>query len=278
MRVLVTGGAGFIGSHLTRLLLAVDREVVVLDDLSTGRRESVPVGARLVVGDILNPVALRDAAAGCELAYHLAAVSSIPACLADPVRAEAVNVEGTARICEAVPRVVLASSIAVRLGDGPYARSKRAGEEIVSRAGGMFLRLHNVYGPGQPARGGEGAVVAAFVAAALTGEPATIHGDGRQRRDFVHVDDVVTALYILDTPSFLTEIGTGHAISVRTLWQAIRHQARRLGLPDPGEAEFAPAREGDVREAVSLHAYPNARGINDGLREMLRIGIAARRR
>jgi UDP-glucose 4-epimerase len=219
VRTLVTGGAGFIGSTLVDALLADGHEVTVLDDLSRGRREQVAGAARLVVGDVAGPAAheaLR--AARPEVVFHQAAQIEVRRSVAEPLLDTQVNVLGTVNLLQAcadlgVRRVVFASSGGAIYGDtdivptpeshparpaSQYGAAKACGEVY----GGVYQRLHglelvalryaNVYGPRQDPHG-EAGVVAIFAQRLLRGEPTTIHGDGCQTRDYVHVDDVVAA-------------------------------------------------------------------------------------
>jgi UDP-glucose 4-epimerase len=221
---LVTGGAGFIGSHLTHALVAQGASVRVLDDLSTGRREHLPSSAELVVADVRDERAVREAVAGCDGVFHLAAVASVARSLEDPVGTGSVTHGGTVNVAHrahaaAVRRVVLASSCAV-YGDSqalplaeesrprplsPYAAAKLASEEtLVSLASAssspafsaVCLRFFNVYGPRQDPASEYSGVIARFITAALDGRPITVDGDGRQSRDFVYVEDVVRALLL----------------------------------------------------------------------------------
>lgn len=219
--VLVTGGAGFIGSHLVDALVERGAKVVVLDNLSTGfeaNLEGVRSRIRFLKGDIRDAEACREAVAGAGYVFHLAARGSVPRSMADPVPTIDINVRGTATVFAAcrdaeVPTVIYASSSSV-YGDGttlpkregdegrplsPYALSKVAGEqlaEVFSRCYGMRtigLRYFNVFGPRQDANGPYAAVVPRFFSAIRRGEAPVIHGDGEQSRDFTYVSDVVHA-------------------------------------------------------------------------------------
>ena len=222
MKVLVTGGAGFIGSHLTERLVADGHQVRVLDDLSTGSRSnlnSVADDIDLVVGDVADQVVATKAAAGCEAVVHLAAVASVEASVRDPLRTHRTNLTGSVTIFEAAARsgarrVVYASSAAV-YGDAlelpiredapkrpmsPYAIDKLAGEHYLAhyqRSGaftGTAFRFFNVYGPRQDPSSPYSGVISVFLERARRGEGVTIFGDGRQTRDFVYVRDLVDVL------------------------------------------------------------------------------------
>ena len=221
-RYLVTGGAGFIGSHVSSKLLDLGHQVVVLDDLSSGRRENLDRIAapalEFVHGSLLDEAALRRSVEGVEAVFHQAAIPSVPRSFADPASTLAANVEGSARLLEAcrasgVNNVVVASSSSV-YGDtptlpkqedmrpsplSPYALSKLAVERlchIYAREYGfqiVALRYFNIFGPWQDPESQYAAVVPRFITAMLQGERPTIYGDGLQSRDFTFVDNVVAA-------------------------------------------------------------------------------------
>jgi UDP-glucose 4-epimerase len=269
---LVTGGAGFIGSHLVDALVKERRPVRVFDNLSSGRRGNVPPPADLHVGDLRDAAAIERAMEGVGVVFHLAAVASVPASLEKPLDCNAVNVAGTLALLRAagaagVRRVVFASSTAV-YGEAqppiaedavprplsPYAASKLAGELLCATAAQHFgvetvaLRFFNVYGPRQDPASPYAAVVPAFAAALLSGRPATIHGDGTQTRDFVYVGDAVAALRVsAEVPRprrSAYNVGSGRAVSIGELAHVV---ARAAGVA--AELDFQPARPGDVRRS-----------------------------
>ena len=280
---LVTGGAGFIGSHLVRALLACGSRVRVLDDLSTGHRHNLPPDAEFIEGRVDDEAAASRATEGCDLAFHLAAMVSVPQSVADPDACVRSNIVGTQRVlsacCEAgVRRVVLASTCAV-YGDEPslpsregdptaccsaYAASKLAGEALVQAmtrstpptAGesaqtmsGVCLRFFNVFGPGQDPKSAYAAVISAFASALLEGRTPTVFGDGRQSRDFVFVGDVVRANLLAATSpepfrGEVLNVGTGRSTSLLELLAAMARLADR-----PPQARHEPARSGDVRHS-----------------------------
>jgi UDP-glucose 4-epimerase len=275
MRTLVTGGAGFIGSHVVDGLIERGADVAVLDDISTGRRENLDQalanGAELVDGDI------RDAGAVTELCervrpetiFHLAAQIDVRKSVADPAFDARVNVEGTVNVLRAaqalgVPRVVNTSSGGAIYGEAqsipapedhpvapeaPYGLSKFCAENYCA----LFTRLHglstvslrygNVYGPRQDPLG-EAGVIAIFCGKLLAGERPTIFGDGRQTRDYVYVGDVVDAnlLAAESDAGGPFNVGLGVEVSVLELVEALRPHAAN-GF-DP---EHAPERLGEVR-------------------------------
>jgi UDP-glucose 4-epimerase len=217
-KVVVTGGAGFIGSYLVRKLVELGKEVHVVDDLSFGRRERVAAEARLVTADVRDGSALGGVFRDADTVFHMAAISSVVLSLEDPVRVHAVNALGTVSVLDAarkcgVRRVVYSSSSAA-YGDqpaaalsedmqaapqSPYGLSKYEGELAARLFSELFglqtvsLRYFNVYGPGQDPNGPYAAVIARFAEARKAGRPLPVVGDGRQTRDFIAVDDVVQA-------------------------------------------------------------------------------------
>lgn len=278
MRVVVTGGAGFIGSHVVDRLLARGDVVLVVDDLSRGTRGQVPAGARLVVANVGHPAA---AAAIAEFAphgiCHLAAQMDVGASVRDPVHDAQVNVLGTLQVLQAArlggcSRLVLASSGGAIYGDAaqmptdeaadcapesPYGVSKRCGELYVAwaaRAYGMqctSLRLSNVYGPRQSPKG-EAGVVAIFAEAMLRRRAPVIFGDGEQSRDFVYVDDVARAFVAAldaDAASGALNVGSGHNTSLNQLVDIL---AEATGWR--ASARYAPAKPGEVRHSCLSHA------------------------
>jgi nucleoside-diphosphate-sugar epimerase len=268
---LVTGGAGFIGSHLVRALLERGDQVRVLDNLSTGRRENLAgLNIELIEGDVRDLGTVRQAVSGVNQIYHLAAFISVQASMEDPLDCYAVNLNGSLNLLWAAhqaddSRIVLASSAAV-YGDieervdetrvprplSPYAGSKLAMEQTAQLFANSFnlpavsLRCFNVYGPRQSPDSPYAAVIPIFVREMLEGRPATIHGDGEQTRDFVFVEDVVKA-FILATEveeSFgdVFNIGGGTSISILDL----AHTLQQI-IPDSLEPIYASPRLGDIR-------------------------------
>lgn len=299
MKVLVTGGAGFIGANLCRTLAGRPEieSVTVLDDLSTGdpgNLAGLPVD--LVPGSILDAGLLARLVAGMDTVVHLAARPSVPRSLADPLASHAVNATGTLHVLEACratrPHVLLASSSSV-YGDSPvpckhedlparplspYGASKLATEAYALAYASSFalpvlpFRFFNVYGPLQPAGHAYAAVIPAFVSAALDGRPVPIHGDGRQSRDFTYVGSVAEVLADAVarrvTSTAPVNLAFGGRITLLSLKDAL---AEVLG--HPVEAEFLPSRAGDIRESQAsarllLGLFPGVRPVPlaDGLR------------
>ena len=275
--ILITGGAGFIGSHLTRHF-AEQAEVTVLDDLRSGYARNLDgVRCRFLQGSILDDVALKQAIAGAEEVYHLAAMISVPESIAKPAECAKLNTEGTQRVLDAalnagVRKVVLASSAAI-YGDNPtvpklesmtpepkspYAETKLAGEKLLAqytRAHGLgttSLRFFNVFGPQQDPRSAYAAAVPIFIAKALRDEPIGIHGDGGQTRDFIHVADIVGALAYAGHSKDMSgtyNVGYGQSQSILALAQEI---IRLTG--SKSTIEHLPSRAGDVRHSLASTA------------------------
>lgn len=277
MKVVVTGGAGFIGANLCRRLLATDGVdgVVALDDLSSGFESNLAgVAATLEVGSILDAELLDTVLTGASAVVHLAAVPSVPRSIADPVRSHEANATGTLQVLEAArraataPQVVVASSSSVYGANpaipkvetlrpmpmSPYAVSKLATECYALSHGQVYgmdtlaFRFFNVFGPLQAAGHAYAAVVPAFVDAALAGRPLTVHGDGKQTRDFTFIDTVTAVL---------TDAVVGRKSSTEPVNLAYGSRTSLLELIDllgevlgaPVDVEHVEPRAGDVRDS-----------------------------
>ncbi len=286
---LVTGGAGFIGSHLVERLVESGHRVRVLDNLSTGRRENLGnVADRIefVEGDIRARDVVCQAVEGIDGIFHLAAIASVPRSVEAPLEAHAVNVTGTLHVYEearraGVRRVVLSSSTAV-YGDtshmplsedlpmrplSPYAATKAACElyaGVYSRTMGVevvALRYFNVYGPRQDPTGPYAGVIARFIDCMVKGIAPVLYGGGQQTRDFVFVDDVVEANLramqaAADAAGEAFNVASGQSVSVRRLAELI---AELTGFA--GEFEVRPARPGDIlHSAASIEKARSALG------------------
>lgn len=303
-RYVVTGGAGFIGSHVVDALLARGDDVVVIDSLVSGFRANLPdVSPRLrfIEADIRNAQALAEAMQGATGLVHLAAMVSVVDTIARPAEGFSVNVEGTFRVLEAaaeagLTRGVFASSAAV-YGDeagipnreemalapiSPYGMHKATGELLCrdisqrSELKMVPLRFFNIFGPRQDPSGPYAAVISAFVSRLSRGEPIEIHGDGGQTRDFCYVANVVDAvLAALDrAPSVAPaplNVGTGVAVTIRELARTIAEVLVAEDAP-----QFGKARPGDIRHSVaaidrasSSLDYTPAFGLAEGLRAWL---------
>lgn len=272
-RVLVTGGAGFIGSHLVEALASRDHQIRVLDDLSSGRRSNLPrSGFEFIHADIRDEGLLSSAVAGVDWVFHLAALVSVPASMSRPLDAYDTNLMGSLRLLraardEGVKRVVLSSSCAVYgavAGPAvethspqplsPYAASKWAMEV----AGKLFasayslpvvsLRYFNVFGPRQRPDSDYAAVIPKFITRMMAGQPPIIHGDGHQTRDFVFVGDVCRANLAAANSNVaageVLNVGGGQAVSVVEL-ESILHRY----LPDAPSPEHGAGRIGDIRHS-----------------------------
>ncbi|MFO7713865.1 SDR family oxidoreductase [Desulfosarcina sp.] len=277
-RALVTGGAGFIGSHLVEQLAASGCRVTVLDNLSTGHRHNiVGLGDRIefVEGDIRDADLLDHVTKGCEVVFHQAAVVSVSQTVQDPAFSCEVNDLGTVRVLDAsrrngVRRVVMASSSAVYGDDprlpktedmtpkplSPYAVQKLAGEFYAAVFGGLYgletvcLRYFNVFGPRQDPSSPYSGVISIFMAKAVSGQVPTIYGDGGQSRDFIYVKDVVRANLLAASEAAANgrvfNVGTGSFIRICDLWEMIGALSNVKISP-----VFGPPRAGDIRESVS---------------------------
>jgi UDP-glucose 4-epimerase len=279
-RVLVSGGAGFIGSHVVEAYLAAGDEVSVLDDLSTGKAENVPAGVNLVRADIRSPEARAlVAGGGFTVLNHHAAQMDVRRSVEDPVFDAQVNVLGLLNLLEgaragSVRRIVFASSGGTVYGEGaptpttetaaklpasPYGTAKLTSEYYLATFAQLYgmeavaLRYANVYGPRQNPHG-EAGVVAIFGKRLLKGEPITIYGDGEQTRDLVYVEDVAAAnllaaerplpaLQSLDSRAY--NVGTGVETSVNRLADLIAQVTGR-----PGDVRRAPARAGEIQRSA----------------------------
>ncbi len=293
---LVTGGAGFIGSHLVRALLERGDQVRVLDDLSTGREEYLSgLDLDLIVGDIRDLRTVHQAMEGVNLVFHLAALISVPASIEDPLDCYAVNLNGSLNMLWAahkagVRRFVLASSAAV-YGESegkvdesapthplsPYATSKLAMEQaaqLFATTSGLrtvSLRCFNIYGPRQSPDSPYAAAIPIFIQTMIESQPPTIDGDGKQTRDFVYVEDVVRAFLMAaerhEVAGEVFNIGGGGSISildlVHTLQQLIPNTpAPIFGPPRPGDIRFS---EADISHAERALGYRPTIDLKQGL-------------
>jgi UDP-glucose 4-epimerase len=271
---LVTGGCGFIGSHLVDALLATGRPVRVFDDFSTGQRTNLATGVELVEGCVTDAAAVERAVAGCEVVFHLAALASVAKSVENPLASHAVCATGTLNVLNAarkagVRRVVYAGSASAYGGasdpDGqgeetplvalsPYAAAKLAGEFYCQSFAATYgletvrLRFFNVFGPRQRADSPYSGVIAIFTAALTGGRVPTVHGDGLQSRDFVYVSDVADALIRASTTPGVSgqvfNVGTGKSV---TLLELVAEMNAILGTS--ATPTHAAPRAGDIRHS-----------------------------
>ncbi len=310
-RVLVTGGAGFIGSHLVRRLVEEGDDVRVLDDLSTGKRENlleVADSVELVEGDLRDPSALGRAVAGCECVFHEAALPSVPRSIVDPITSHEVNATGTLLVLEAarqagVRRLVYAASSSA-YGEtetlpksedlptsplSPYGVSKLAGElyarvyAVVHGMETVSLRYFNVFGPRQDPDSPYAAVIPLFIARLSNGERPKIYGDGEQSRDFTYVENVVEANLLASKAAGLGGVTVNVACGAQT---TLNELAGLLGEILGGDAtpEYSPPRPGDIRHSYAdistarrILGYRPRVDLRDGLRRTAEWFLAARK-
>ncbi len=302
MLALVTGGAGFIGSHLVDRLVVEGHAVRVLDDFSTGKRGNLPQDARVELweGDVGDPRAVGAAVQGATWVFHQAAVASVPRTVADPIGTQRTNYQGTLNVLEAarqhgVQRVMFAASAAA-YGDlpdlpkredspvkplSPYAVDKLASEYACAVYHQLFglqtvrLRYFNVFGPRQDPSSPYSGVISIFADRLATGSQVTIFGDGGQTRDFVYVADVVEAnLRAAQVPEAAGEvfnIATGRPVTLNGL---LRTMCEIVGKPVA--PTYAAPRSGDIRHssadtsrARSVLGWSSAVDLQDGLERLL---------
>jgi UDP-glucose 4-epimerase len=302
--ILVTGGAGFIGSHLADALLARGHRVRVLDNLSTGKRANLPLDnprLELIEGDVADIGAVQAALAGCTAVAHLAAVASVQASVDDPVGTHQSNFIGTLNLCEAmreqgVRRVLFASSAAVygQNGEGtaidedtpkapltPYAADKLASEHYLDfyrRQHGLepaIFRFFNIFGPRQDPSSPYSGVISIFAERALAGLPISVFGDGEQTRDFVYVADLVTLLVqALEAPQVeagAVNVGLDRATSLNQLLAALADILGNLPPVTHGEARAGDIRHSraDNRRLLARFVFPEPTPLRDGLARLL---------
>ncbi|HEY7349258.1 MAG TPA: SDR family oxidoreductase [Ktedonobacterales bacterium] len=302
-RYLITGGAGFIGSHIAQTLLEQGQSVRVFDNLSSGREGNLAAfggRAEVIRADLRDLAAVRAAAAGVEVVFHEAALASPPESIADPLRALEVNVTGTQHVLLAardagVRRVVFASSCALYGNEptlpkeesmtpcplSPYALHKLTGEHLCRLFTQLYgletvaLRYFNVFGPGQNPNSEYAAVIPRFLTALLEGRRPVVFGDGEQTRDFIYIENVVRANLLAAEASRavgqVINIGSGEQRSLNAL---LGVAGDLLGARV--QAEYREARVGDVRDSLaaiqrarSLLGYELIIGFQEGLERTL---------
>ncbi len=288
-KLLITGGAGFIGGHTVNLAMALGWQVRLLDNLSTGLATKVETlasqGAQVIIGDVRDVDIVLAAVEGCDAIIHLAAQVSVPRSVEQPEETLEINVGGTANLLKAckahgVSRFVMASSAAVYGTNdtfpldeadagtfhSPYAESKWKNEHQVAeaRASGLeavALRFFNVYGTGQRSDGAYAAVIPKFIELAVAGQAPTVFGDGQQTRDFVHVDDVSRALLMLATEPWTNNLEHVYNVCTQTeisllnlldgIHSVLSDVAPEVPRPNPTHAA---ERAGDIGRSVGSNA------------------------
>lgn len=274
LRVLVTGGAGFIGSHLVKALLRAGHFVRVLDNFSTGSMDNIVDVARdveIVVGDVRDYSVVEKCIRGVDVVIHLAALIDVAESIERPDLYFEVNIIGThniAKACRGVNVLIFASSSSV-YGDplkipipedhllsprSPYAASKAAGEALIQAFSSIYgyrpiiLRIFNVYGPKQ-SRAYAGVVIE-FIRRVLRREPPIIYGDGEQTRDFIHISDVIDAIMkamSIERARGVFNIGSGKAVTINQLAKLILKTLNREDL----KPVYAPPRPGDIKHSIA---------------------------
>ncbi|HSO37425.1 MAG TPA: SDR family oxidoreductase [Labilithrix sp.] len=303
MRALVTGGAGFIGSHIGQRLLGDGHEVVVLDNFSSGSRANVAAigeGVRVVEGDVRNLAIVEECAAGCDVVFHQAAIVSVPYSVEHPQESHDVNIQGTLNVLQAARkagarRVVYASSAAIYGEEptlpknegmrpepmSPYGVEKLTGEHYLATWSKLFgvetvaLRYFNVFGPRQDPKSPYSGVISIFVDRILAGRPITFFGDGSQCRDFVYVANVVDANLLAATRDGVSGRVYNVACGKRTtLLELVSLIERAVGRTV--ERAFAEPRAGDIKESVADIAraraelgYEPAIEVEEGLKRLV---------
>ena len=300
MHVLVTGGAGFIGSHSVEALLAEGARVTVLDNFSTGSRANLPQHERLccIEGDIRDAATVRQALAGATHVLHLAAQVSVRASVEDPVASASHNITGFLNVAEAARaaggvRIVYASSAAVYgvpetlpLDEdspcrplSPYGLEKSINDQYAALYRSLYgqsllgLRYFNVYGPRQDASSPYAGVISRFAACLAADRPMTVFGDGRQTRDFVYVGDVARAnvLALRSAYEGIVNVGTGRSVSLLELVDALGRCAGKepqveFGAPVPGDIRHSAMRPDRMRDVLG---FVPATDLSTGLRYLL---------
>lgn len=299
MRCVVTGGCGFIGSHIVDALVGEGAEVVVLDDLSSGNREYLNAAAELVEGSVADGEAVRSAVAGATWVFHLAALPRVQQSVDDPIGTHAVNVNGTLNVLQAarehgVERVVVSSSSSV-YGDqethlmtedlepnpmSPYGLHKLIGEQYAALFASLFglqvvsLRYFNVYGPRQSAEGAYALVIPHFLRLRDEGKPLTVYGDGSQTRDYVHIEDVVRAnLHAANSElppgrAVALNVGSGEETSVNEIAALVGGEVEHI-IPNPRGAFEEQRKCADNSQAKSVISWEPRIRLAEGLQSVL---------
>jgi UDP-glucose 4-epimerase len=303
MRALVTGGAGFIGSHITERLIGAGHEVTVLDNFFTGSRANLAGfagGVQIVEGDVRDLATVERCAAGCEVVFHEAAIVSVPFSVERPQESHDVNIQGTLNVLQAARkagtrRVVFASSAAIYGEEptlpkreamlpepmSPYGVEKLTGEHYLAAWSKLFgletvaLRYFNVFGPRQDPRSPYSGVISIFVDRILRGQPIQFFGDGTQCRDFVYVANVVDANLLAATRDGVSGRVFNVACGARTTLVELATLIERAAGGSVARS-FTEARSGDIKESVADIArargelgYAPTVGVEEGLARLV---------
>jgi len=271
MRILITGGAGFIGSYIAEFFINRGDEVVILDNLSSGKKENMPKNAVFVNGSVTNKENVKKAIKGADYVFHLAAMVSVPLSFEKPEECLKINSYGTKNILEEslknkVRKVIFSSSAAI-YGDNlnvplkedepyfplsPYAESKVEGEKLClkySKKGlkTCALRYFNVYGKRQDPKSPYSGVITLFIDKAKRGEDIIIYGDGSQTRDFVHVSDIVSAnVLAMDKGEGIFNVATGKEITINSLAKEIIKISK-----SKSKIIYKKGRDGDIKQSLA---------------------------
>lgn len=293
MKFLVTGGAGFIGSHIVDHLIVEGHQVVILDNLVTGKRENLNPRAKFIKSDIVDYAQIAPYFAGVEAVFHCAALARIQPSIKDPLLSNQTNITGTLNVLWAAKnagarKVIYSGSSSVYGRDdkgtlresmephpqSPYALQKLVGEQycrLFSQLYGLptvILRYFNVYGPRQITEGAYATVIGIFLRQKREGKPMTIVGDGRQRRDFTHIDDVVRANILAwqkkVPPGEIINIGTGRNYSVNEVARLVQGETVKIP-PRPGECRLTLANNA---KAAKLLLWRPTRSLPEAIEEL----------
>ena len=299
MRCVVTGGCGFIGSHIVDALIRDGCDVVVLDDLSTGNREYLNPAAALVEGSVADAEVVRSATEGATWVFHLAALARVQQSVDDPIGTHNINVNGTLNVLQAarengLERVIVSSSSSV-YGDqpthlmtedlpanpmSPYGLHKLIGEQYADLFATLFgvqvvsLRYFNVYGPRQSAEGAYALVIPHFLRLRDEGKPLTIYGDGCQTRDYVHIDDVVRAnMHAANSElpagrAVALNVGSGEETSVNEIAEMVGGEVEHI-IPNPRGAFEELRKCADMSRAKSVISWEPRIRLAEGIKSVL---------
>ena len=299
MRCVVTGGCGFIGSHIVDALVRDGCDVAVLDDLSTGNLEYLNPAAELLEGSVADGELVRAATEGATWVFHLAALPRVQQSVDDPIGTHAINVNGTLNVLQAarengVERVVVSSSSSV-YGDqethlmtedlapnpmSPYGLHKLIGEQYADLFASLFgmqvvsLRYFNVYGPRQSAEGAYALVIPHFLRLRDEGKPLTIYGDGCQTRDYVHIDDVVRAnMHAASSElplgrAVALNVGSGEETSVNEIAGMVGGEVEHI-IPNPRGAFEELRKCADTSRAKSVISWEPRIRLAEGIKSVL---------